>query len=156
MHGSFRRLRSEVRLDALQRFLQLLDRASPARKAHVGDLGSDVGAIAGQVFGEMVYLPRQAPTREAERREHQGGREQHRWNATDPPLQPGDGRRQDECQKDRKGERHEDGLCPIQNSDDEHAACERHPGLHGLQGVVQVPTPFLGRIVADRLVLLRW
>ena len=70
-HGSFRRLRSQVGLDAFQRFLQLLDCASPARKAHVGNLRSDVGTIAGQVFGEMVYLPRQTPTRETERREHQ-------------------------------------------------------------------------------------
>ncbi len=149
-HGSFRRLRSQVSLDALQRFLQLLDRASPARKAHVGNLRSDVGTIAGQVLDEMVYLPRQAPTREAESREHQGDREQHRRNATDPPLEPGDGWRQDERQKDRERERHEDGLCPVQNGDDEHAAGERHPGLHGFQGVVQVPTPFLGRIAADR------
>jgi len=70
-HGSFRRFRSQISLDTFQRFLQLFDGAAPARIPHVGDLRSDVGTIAGQVLGEFVYLPRQTPTGENERREHQ-------------------------------------------------------------------------------------
>ena len=44
---------------------------------------------------------------------------------------------------DGERERHEDGLRPMQNRDDEHPAGERHPGLHGFQGVVQAVPPFL-------------
>ena len=117
--------------------------------AHVGDLRSDVGTIAGQVVGETAYLPRQAPANETERREHQRDRQQYGWDPTDPPLDPGDGGRQDECQKDGERERYEDGLCPVQDRDDEHPAGERHPGLHGSRGVVQVPPPFLGGVVTD-------
>ena len=136
---------SQVSLDAFQRFLQLLDRASPARTAHVGDLRSDVGAIAGQVLGQIVHLPGQAPAGEAERREHQRDHHQHGRDATDPPLKPGDRRRQDEREQDGERERHEDGLCPVQNGDDEHAAGERHPGLHGPGGGVHGPIRRCGR-----------
>ena len=63
-HGSFRCLRRlQVSLDARQRVLQLLDRASPARKAHVGNLRSDVGAIAGQVFDQIDPSARSDPSR---------------------------------------------------------------------------------------------
>jgi len=55
----------------VQRFLQLLDRASATRKAHVGNLRSDVGAIEGEVVDQLVHLPRQTQAGETERREHQ-------------------------------------------------------------------------------------
>ena len=63
-HGSFRCLRRvQVSLDARQRFLQFLDRASPARKAHVGNLRSDVGTIAGEVFNQIGPSARSGPSR---------------------------------------------------------------------------------------------
>ena len=87
-HGSFRCFRSsEVGLDALQRLLQLLDRAAPARNPHVGDLRSDVGAIAGQVLGQMVHLPRQTPAGETERREHQRDHDAARQGPDRPTVE---------------------------------------------------------------------
>ena len=58
-------------MTARHRFLQLLDRASPARKAHVANLRSDVGTIAGEVSDQMVHLPGQTPAGETESREYQ-------------------------------------------------------------------------------------
>jgi hypothetical protein len=92
--------------------------------------------IAGQVLGEIVYLSRQAPPARP-RAANTRWPQQDRWNATDPTLEPADGWRQDEGQKDGERERHEDGLGPVQNGDNEHAPGERHPGLHGFRGVVQ-------------------
>ena len=68
---------------------------------------------------------------------------------TDLPLTPVDGRGQDECERDGERDRHEDGLCPVQNGDDKHAAGERQPELHGFQRVVHVRAPFLRRAAAD-------
>ena len=75
---------------------------------------------------------------------------------TDLPLKPVDGRGQDECERDGERERHEDGLCPVQNGDDEHAAGGRQPELYGFQRVVHVRTPFLDRVAADVAALLTW
>ena len=154
--GSVRCLRGlQVSLDALHRFLQLLDRTAPGRQAHVGNLCSNIGPIAGQVLDQRVHLPGQTPGGKTEGREDQRDDQQHGGDPANPPLQPRDGRRQDECEQDGERERHEDGLCPVQNGDHEHATGERHPGLYGFQAVVQVPTPFLGT-AADRVVPLTW
>ena len=137
---AFRCLRRfQIGFDPFDHLLQLLDGTSPASQAHVGNLRPDVRAIAGQVFGQVVHLPCQTPAGQTEGREHQRDHQKHGRDPTDPPLKPGGGRRQDERQKDRKRDGHEDGLRPVQHCDDEHAAAERHPRLHGFRGV-QVPT----------------
>ena len=141
----------QVGLDVFERLLQLLDRPSLARPAHVGDLRPDVGAIAGKVLGQMVHLPRQTPAGETEGREHQRDHRENGWDATDPPLKPGDGRRQDEREQDGERERHEDGLCPVQNGDDEHTPGERHPSSQCLRRIIhRGPRPFLGLRGAGR------
>ena len=154
--GSFRGLRSQILFDPFQRFLQLLDRASLARKAHVGNLRSNVGAIAGEVFDQIVHLPGQTPAGETERREHQRDDDQHGRDPTDPSLKPGDRRRQDEREQDGERERHEDGLGPVQNGDDQHAAGERQPELHEFQRVVHGRAPFLRRVAAGVALPLTW
>jgi hypothetical protein len=88
-----------------------------------------------------------------ESREHQRDDQQHGRHPTDPPLNPVDRRRQDEREQDGERERHEDGLCPLQNGDHEHAAGERHPEPHGFQRVVHLRAPFLRRVAADVAVL---
>ena len=70
-----------------------LNGASPARKAHVGNLRSDVGTIPGEVFDQMVHLPGETPAGETDSREYQGDDDQDGRDSTDPPLKPGDGRR---------------------------------------------------------------
>lgn len=147
-HGSCRRLRCvQVSLDARQHFLQLLDRASLASKPHVGNLDSDVGTVAGEIFDQVVHLPGQTPGGEPESGEHQRHGYEDGGDPTDPPLKPGDGGCQDEGEQHGERERHEDGLRPVQDGDHKHATGERHPGLHGFPGVVQRPTPLLDRIV---------
>jgi PAS domain S-box-containing protein len=44
-------------------FLQFLDRAPPARQAHVGYLRSNAVTIGGEVFGQMTHLPGETPGR---------------------------------------------------------------------------------------------
>ena len=91
----------------------------------------------------MVHLPRQTPAGETENREHQRDHREHGRDAADPPLKPGDGRRQDEREQDGERERHEHGLCPVQNDDDEHAPGERHPRLQCLRRVIHQAQPFV-------------
>jgi len=84
----------------------------------------------------VVRLSRQTPAGEAESREHQGDHRENGRDPAKPALKPGDRRRQHEREKDGDGERHEHGLCPVQDRNDEHTAGEGHPRLHSLQRTV--------------------
>jgi hypothetical protein len=81
----------------------------------------------------MVHLSRQTPAGETNDGEHQRDHRENRRDAADPTLQPGDRRSQHEREKDGERERHEHGLRPIQDDDDEHTPGERHPRFHGLR-----------------------
>lgn len=107
-----------------------------ARAADVRDLGQDVDAVTREVVRQAVHLPREPPAGETEHGEHEDGDGEHRRDTTDTALEPGDGRGEDEGEKDGKGDRHQHRLGPVQHHDDEHAAGERHPRLQGLLRVI--------------------
>jgi hypothetical protein len=131
---SSRHLRfSEVGLDVFEGLLQLLDGPSFARAAHVRDLRQDVDSVTRKVLGEMVHLPRQTPAGQTEDREDERAQRENGWNPADPTLEPGDGRSQHEREKDGEGDRHEHGLCPVQDDHDEHTSGERDPRFQGLR-----------------------
>ena len=116
---------SQVGLDVFDRLLQLLDRPSLTRTAHVRDLCQDVEAVAWQVLSQVIHLPHETPAGEAGDREHERDHREHGGDAADPPLKPGDGRSQEEGQQDREGDRHEHGLRPVQDQDNEHTPGKR-------------------------------
>lgn len=84
----------------------------------------------------MVHLPGEAPAGETEYREHQCDHCENGRNAADPTLEPGDGRGQNERKQDGEGERHQHGLRPIQDDNDEHTPGERHPRFQRLRSVI--------------------
>ena len=83
----------------------------------------------------MVHLPRQTPAGETEDREHQRDHRENGWDAADPTLKPGDRRSQHEREQDGERDRHEHGLRPVQDDNDEHTPGERHPRRQGLRRV---------------------
>ena len=83
---------SEVGLDVFDRLLQLLDRSPFPCAAHVRDLRQNVGAVPRKVLGQIVHLPRQPPAGETKDGEHQRDHCENGRDATNPTLEPGDGR----------------------------------------------------------------
>ncbi len=122
--------------DVVDGLLQPFHRSAAAGPSHVGNLREDIGAIGRQVGDDAFELPLDAPHRQAEQREHERDHDQHRGAAANPPLQPRDRRRQDEGQQNGEGKRNQDGLCPVEDADHEHAAREGHPRLQRLRGIV--------------------
>src|SRR5690606_16575590 len=111
-----------------ERPLNLLDRTTAARSAHVRDFLADVVAIAWQRLGERRQLTADAPCRDAQPAE--GEQDDHRdgGGASDAALKPADGRSEQEGQQDGDGQRDEDGLGPVEDRDDQYAASKRNPG----------------------------
>ena len=141
---------SKVGLDVFDRLLQLLDRPPLARAAHVRDLRQDVDAVARKVLGQIVHLPRQTPAGETEDREHQRDHRENGWDAADPTLKPGHRRSQHEREKDGECDRHEHGLRPVQNDNDEHTPGECHPRFQRLRRVSHQAQPFFDCAAQDR------
>ena len=63
------------------------------------------------------------------------GREDRR-DAAEPPLKPADRRREDEREQHGECDRHEHGLRPIEDDDDQHTTGEYHPRFQGVRRVI--------------------
>ena len=84
----------------------------------------------------MVHLPRQTPAGETEDREHQRDHRENSGDAADPSFKPGNRRSQHEREQDGECDRHEYGLRPVQDDNDEHTPGERHPPPQCLRRVI--------------------
>ena len=136
-----RRLSADVGLDDFDRFLQLLDRAAFPRSSHVFDFRQDVDAVQGKILGEMVHLPRESPAGETEDREDQRDHRENGRDAADPAFQPADRWSQHEREQYRERDRHEHVLRPVQDRNDEHAACECDPRFQRSRQVIHGVRP---------------
>ena len=68
----------------------------------------------------MIHLSRETPTGEAENDEDERDRREDSRDAAEPTLKPADRRRQYEREQHGKCDRHEDGLRPIEDDNDQH------------------------------------
>jgi hypothetical protein len=117
----------DVFLNFFERLLHLLNRAARAHPLHVDDLLSDIGAVGRQGLRQFGELLRHRPSGTAE---DDKGRDHDRADGRRTPdvaLQKGDRRCKDECEQDGNAERHQDGLGPVEDGDNEHAPCPCHP-----------------------------
>ena len=80
----------------------------------------------------MIHLSRETPTGEAENDEHERDRREDSRDAAEPTLKPADRRRQDEREQHGECDRHEDGLRPIEDDNDQDTTGEYHPRFQGV------------------------
>ena len=123
---------SQISLDPFDRLLKLLDRSSFPCAADIRDLRQDIDAIGGEVVGQMIHLSRETPTGEAENDEHERDRREDSRDAAEPTLKPADRRRQDEREQHGECDRHEDGLRPIEDDNDQYTTGKYHPRFQGV------------------------
>src|SRR5687768_17420775 len=84
----------------------------------------------------MIHLSRKTPAGKAENHEDERDGCEHSRDAAEPALEPADRRCEDECEQHGEGDRHEHGLRPIEDHDDEYTTGEYHPRLQDVRRVI--------------------
>jgi hypothetical protein len=148
---------SHLLLDLFERLLDLFDGPPSAGAPDVGNSLSDVVAISRQVGTQARRLSRHDPAGGAQHGEDKRDHQQDSRDATEPPLQTGNGWGEHEGQQDRKRNGDEHRLGPIEDRDGEDAPPKRQPRLpsrihHSSPTPAAVPAPrtrLLDRAMTD-------
>ena len=85
----------------------------------------------GRAIRPELIAPREPLTRDPQERKDKRHSDEHGGYSPDPPLEPGNRRRQDEREENGQRERNQYRLRPVQNGYHQHAAGECDPGFDG-------------------------